>query len=98
MTLLGRLPAAFKATGLTAALLLLFSLTFWAPIFWVSILIQALLFAIFAMSLDLLLGYAGMASMGHAAFYGTGALACPLTVTVNVPVPTGVLEGRTALI
>ncbi len=59
-----------------AGVLALASLTFWAPTFWVSIGIQALIFAIFAMSLDLLLGYGGMPSFGHAAFYGAGALGC----------------------
>ena len=34
-----------------------------------------LVFAIFAMSLDLLVGYAGMPSLGHAAFFGAGAYA-----------------------
>ena len=63
--------------GLLAAVLLaLASLSFWAPTFWVSIAIQALILAIFAMSIDLLLGYAGLPSFGHAAFYGTGALVC----------------------
>jgi len=32
-----------------------------------------LIFAIFAMSLDILQGYTGLASLGHAAFLGTGA-------------------------
>ena len=59
-----------------ASVLILASVTFWAPTFWVSIGVQALIFAIFAMSLDLLLGYGGMPSFGHAAFYGAGALAC----------------------
>ena len=34
---------------------------------------QALIAGLFAVSLDLLLGYAGIASMGHAAFFGLGA-------------------------
>src|ERR1700743_1789103 len=33
------------------------------------------IFAIFAMSLDLLLGYTGLMSLGHAAFFGLGAYA-----------------------
>ncbi len=61
---------------LLCAVAVLASLTFWAPTFWVSIATQALIFAIFAMSLDLLLGYGGMPSFGHAAFYGAGALGC----------------------
>lgn len=63
-------------TAVAVALLVLASLTFWAPTFWVSIAVQALIFAIFAMSIDLLLGYGGMPSFGHAAFYGAGALIC----------------------
>lgn len=59
-----------------AAFCLLASLSFWAPSFWVDIAAQALIFAVFAMSLDVLLGYAGLPSFGHAAFYGAGAYAC----------------------
>ncbi|HUB97545.1 MAG TPA: branched-chain amino acid ABC transporter permease [Stellaceae bacterium] len=39
---------------------------------------KMLIFALFAMSLDLLLGYAGLASLGHAAFFGVGAYAVGL--------------------
>ena len=38
-----------------------------------SLAIEVLIFAVFAMSLDLLLGYTGLASLGHAAFFGLGA-------------------------
>ena len=34
---------------------------------------EILIFALFAMSFDLMLGYAGMLSFGHAAFFGLGA-------------------------
>lgn len=56
----------------------------WAPRFWIYIATQALIFAIFAMSLDLLLGYAGLPSFGHAAFYGVGAYACALLALRSV--------------
>src|SRR5512145_1661119 len=36
---------------------------------------DALLFGVIAMSLDLLIGYTGLVSFGHAAFYGLGAYA-----------------------
>ncbi len=36
---------------------------------------QILIAIIFALSLDLILGYAGIVSLGHAAFFGTGAYA-----------------------
>lgn len=39
---------------------------------------QMLISGLFALSLDLLLGYAGIASLGHAAFFGIGAYAAGL--------------------
>jgi branched-chain amino acid transport system permease protein len=63
--------------------------TRWHPIeiaFWIAALLPFLLFpsylvlasqvaitALFALSLDLILGYAGIVSLGHAAFFGIGA-------------------------
>jgi branched-chain amino acid transport system permease protein len=40
------------------------------PIYIQSLMTKILIFAIFAMSLDLLIGYAGIMSLGHAAFFG----------------------------
>jgi branched-chain amino acid transport system permease protein len=66
----------------------------WHPIeiaFWLALLLPYVLFphylslasqiavaALFALSLDLILGYAGIVSLGHAAFFGTGAYAAGL--------------------
>jgi branched-chain amino acid transport system permease protein len=41
--------------------------------YWVGLLTQMLIFAILAMSLDILLGYTGMPSFGHAGFFGVAA-------------------------
>ena len=46
--------------------------------FYVTMFTQAMIFGIAAMSLDLLLGYTGLASFGHAAFFGIGAYAAGL--------------------
>jgi len=40
------------------------------PIYVQSLMTKILIYAIFAMSLDLLMGYAGIMSLGHAAFFG----------------------------
>ncbi len=64
-----------RAPALLILLAALASVPVWAPRFWISVASQALIFGIFAMSLDLLLGYGGMPSFGHAAFYGIGAYA-----------------------
>ena len=42
---------------------------------------RALVFAILAMSLDLLLGFAGLASMGQAAYFGVGAYLAAILAT-----------------
>src|SRR5512145_113406 len=39
---------------------------------------QILITALFAVSLDLILGYAGIVSLGHAAFFGMGAYVAAL--------------------
>lgn len=43
-----------------------------------TVLRDILVFGIFALSLDLLVGYAGMPSLGHAAFFGAGAYAAAI--------------------
>jgi branched-chain amino acid transport system permease protein len=42
---------------------------------------QTLIMILFAVSLDLVLGYAGIVTLGHAAFFGLGAYAAALLVT-----------------
>jgi branched-chain amino acid transport system permease protein len=45
--------------------------------------------ALFALSLDLILGYAGIVSLGHAAFFGVGAYCAGLLALhgiINEPV------------
>jgi len=61
----------------TALLLLVIAAVGWlrADYFGHELLTQIAILAIFAMSLDLLVGFTGMVSLGHAAFYGLGAYA-----------------------
>ena len=56
--------------GLAALLLVL---PLFAEKYYVQFATRILIMAIFAMSLDLLVGYAGLVSLGHAAFYGLAA-------------------------
>jgi branched-chain amino acid transport system permease protein len=73
-----------RTTFLVLLSVALASIPLWAPRFWIYIATQALIFAIFAMSLDLLVGYSGLPSFGHAAFYGIGAYACALLALGHV--------------
>src|SRR5215831_17571844 len=68
--------------------------TRWTPLeiaFWIAafatiyflpgrhlILTEIVIWALFALSLDLILGYGGILSLGHAAFFGLGAYAAGL--------------------
>jgi branched-chain amino acid transport system permease protein len=54
-----------------AALVLLAALPAFAEKFYVQLFTKILIMAIFAMSLDLVVGYTGLVSFGHAAFFGT---------------------------
>jgi branched-chain amino acid transport system permease protein len=51
---------------------------FFISTFTLTIATNAIVFAIFAVSLNLILGYAGLPSLGHAAFFGCGAYAIGL--------------------
>ena len=52
--------------------------------FYVGVMRRVLIFAIAAASLNLLLGYGGMVSLGHAAFFGVGAYAAAVLAVEGV--------------
>jgi branched-chain amino acid transport system permease protein len=59
------------AVGAALAVLALFPLA--GAIFYTELVTKVMILAIFALSLDLLVGYTGLVSFGHAAFFGVGA-------------------------
>ena len=62
--------------------------------YYLSICILACLNAVIAVGLNLLMGYAGQVSLGHAAFYGLGAYATAICTTrLGLPIPAGMLAG-----
>ena len=86
----------------------------WSEVgFWFVVMCCALLFpsrylimtdivrlALFALSLDLILGYAGIVSLGHAAFFGVGAYSAGLMVLhglITEPLLALVLAGLVAM-
>jgi len=82
----------------------------WEAALWLAILATPLLlgahaplineiaiFALFAMSLDLILGYAGIVSLGHAAYFGAGAYGAALFAKHVMPDPlVGLVVGTAA--
>ena len=62
---------------------------------------QIAITALFALSLDLILGYAGIVSLGHAAFFGVGAYSAGLLALhgiINEPVLALVVAGLAAMV
>src|SRR5574341_2118025 len=70
-----------KAVALSIVGALLVALPPFLPAYPLTLLTQALIAAMLAMSLDLLLGYTGLPSLGHAAYFGVGAYAVAILAT-----------------
>jgi branched-chain amino acid transport system permease protein len=67
-------PAGMRAAYVVVAVVLL-ALPFALADYPRALLAEIFIFGIFAMSLDLILGFTGLMSLGHAAFFGLGAYA-----------------------
>jgi branched-chain amino acid transport system permease protein len=65
-------------TRIAVPALLLLGLPFALSEFWLFIAIEVLAFALYAVSFNVLLGYGGMLSFGHAAFFGVGGYAAAI--------------------
>jgi branched-chain amino acid transport system permease protein len=66
--------------GAIAALALFIALPEVLRPYYLNLTTRMLIFALFAMSLDLLLGYTGLASLGHAAYFGVAAYTIALLI------------------
>jgi branched-chain amino acid transport system permease protein len=88
---------------LVAAAIVLALLPFGLPLYALTLAIEALILGLFAMSLDLMVGYTRLFSFGHAAAYGLGAYtAGNLLLHTDIPVVfavvlAGVFSGIVAI-
>jgi branched-chain amino acid transport system permease protein len=65
---------------------------FVVPQYSLTVIVAALIFSLFAMSLDLMVGYCRLYSFGHAAAYGLGAYCAALILThLQLPLPIGIV-------
>lgn len=91
-------------TGLLALAVVAVLLVVFAPVasviqpFWLNQLTIILIFALFALSLDFVFGYAGLLSFGHAAMFGMGGYAAAfllqgVTGSALIVLPVAVLAG-----
>jgi branched-chain amino acid transport system permease protein len=61
-------------------MLFLLSVPFWIPSFFLFLVTEILTLSLFAMSFDLIYGYTGMLSLGHATFFGAGSYILTLSI------------------
>src|SRR5215831_16868730 len=83
---------SWRALGVVALVLALLP---WLLVrYQLSILTDVLIFGLFALSLDLIMGYTGMVSFGHAAYFGLGAYGSALVLLhFGQPIPVALLAG-----
>jgi branched-chain amino acid transport system permease protein len=73
-----------RRVALAAAIVGLVTLPGWAPgPYYVNIASQILLYAIFALGINVLVGYAGLVSLGHAGLFGIAAYAAARLLTAG---------------
>jgi branched-chain amino acid transport system permease protein len=70
--------SAARMRGAEIAVWLLLAATFFLLPDKLALMSQILIFGLFAVALDMALGYAGILTVGHAAFFGAGAYAAGL--------------------
>ena len=77
----GVLPANVPRGAIVVAFLALLLAPPFVSSFLLALLTQAVVYAVLAMSLDIILGYIGLASLGHAAYLGLGAYSVGILAT-----------------
>ena len=65
-----------RLLAIAIAFVLLAAVPYWMPgIYYINVASQILFYAIFALGLNVLVGYAGLVSLGHAGLFGIGSMA-----------------------
>ena len=90
------MPKFDKRAGDILVWALLLSAPFWLPMIgsYVELGSRVVIYALAAMALNFLLGYTGVLSFGHAAYFGLGAYGTALTIKYVYPsTPLGMVAG-----
>src|SRR5262245_26944811 len=84
------------AIFLAAAAVLLTTVPYWVPgIYYVNVASQILFFAIFALGLNVLVGYGGLVSLGHAGLFGVAAYATGYMLHIGYGHPLSIIVALT---
>ena len=82
------------ASGIVVAIGLIIAAPYVLSDFYLSTLNEIFIYGLFAMSINILMGYTGLVTLGHAALFGIGAYTCAyLTSTRGVPFVPSFLVG-----
>src|ERR1700694_1209039 len=81
----------FRLVGFATLVGLVGAFPLFAGNYPVKLLQEILVWGIFAMSLDLLMGYTGMVSFGHSAFFGVGGYVAALLLAKSPGLFTGLV-------
>jgi len=90
------MPKLDKRAGDVLIWILLIALPFWLPFVgsYIELGTHVVVYALAAMALNFLLGYTGVLSFGHAAYFGLGAYGTAMTIKYLYPsTPLGMLVG-----
>jgi branched-chain amino acid transport system permease protein len=83
-----------RKIALAAAFAALVAVPYWVPgTYYVNVSSQILLYAIFAMGLNILVGYAGLVSLGHAGLFGIAAYAVGYLLAAGFGHPIAIVGG-----
>jgi branched-chain amino acid transport system permease protein len=81
-----------RYVALGVALVALATLPYWmAGIYYINVASQILFYAIFALGLNVLVGYAGLVSLGHAGLFGVTAYATGYMLQLGFGHPIAIL-------
>src|SRR5262245_61160604 len=73
-----------KRIALALALLALAAVPYWMPgTYYVNVMSQILFFAIFALGINVLVGHAGLVSLGHAGLFGVASYVVAIVVAAG---------------
>ena len=83
-----------RSLALVAALVALAALPAWVPgTYYINVSSQILFYAIFAIGLNILVGYGGLVSLGHAGLFGIAAYAVGYLLQSGLSHPAAILGG-----
>jgi branched-chain amino acid transport system permease protein len=83
--------------AVAAGVVALVTLPYWVPgVYYLNVSSQILFYAIFALGLNILAGYGGLVSLGHAGLFGIAAYATGYTLQAGVGHPVAIFTALTA--